>query len=106
MPVSKDCNQGQGLCRWEEGDPRAPGTRRETASVRVVPGGGRPGGSGDACAYAGRGSIAFQATRPATAAAWAGFTRTAPANSEPKSAGTTSTFFPGSGAWIIHPLPT
>jgi hypothetical protein len=45
------------------------------------------------------------ATRDATEAAWAGFTRTAPANSLPRSAGTTSTYSPGWGAWIIHPFP-
>jgi hypothetical protein len=41
----------------------------------------------------------------ATAAATLGSTWIAPANSEPKSAGTTSTFWPGCGAWSISPSP-
>jgi hypothetical protein len=42
------------------------------------------------------------------AAAWAaiaGETSTAPAKSLPRSTGTTSTFIPGSGAWIALPPP-
>jgi hypothetical protein len=42
---------------------------------------------------------------PATAAATFGYTATAPANSEPKSAGTISTSRPGIGAWSIFPPP-
>ena len=42
---------------------------------------------------------------PATAPATLGYTATAPANSEPKSAGTISTSRPGSGAWTIFPSP-
>jgi len=42
---------------------------------------------------------------PATAAAIAGDTRTTPANSLPMATGTTWTFSPGCGAWIIQPRP-
>jgi hypothetical protein len=49
--------------------------------------------------------LAGQARPAATSAARRGSTRMAPANWEPKSAGTTWTFMPGWGAWIIHPLP-
>ena len=41
----------------------------------------------------------------ATDAATRGYTCTAPANPDPKSAGTISTSRPGSGAWIIFPWP-
>jgi|GEM_PF-5412546 len=46
-----------------------------------------------------------QASPAATWAAIRGSTWIAPANCEPKLAGTTWTFMPGWGAWIIHPLP-
>jgi hypothetical protein len=41
----------------------------------------------------------------ATTAAIAGDTRTTPANSLPMATGTTWTFSPGCGAWIIQPRP-
>src|SRR5580704_8090844 len=56
----------------------------------------------DRVSEAGRGQPAMF---PATAAATLGYTRTAPANPAPKSAGTTCTSSPGSGACSIMPLP-
>jgi hypothetical protein len=46
-----------------------------------------------------------QARPAANPAAVRGETRIAPANCEPRLAGTTRTSIPGWGAWIIHPLP-
>jgi hypothetical protein len=55
---------------------------------------------------AGPGAVPGQPTGDAgDAAAIPGDTRTTPANSLPRASGTTSTFSPGCGAWIIQPLP-
>src|SRR5581483_2838777 len=73
------------------------GARRGAGLSRWMCKAGRRGAAG--------GSARGQARPEATLAAMRGETRTAPANWEPKLAGTISTSMPGWGAWIIHPLP-
>ena len=95
------------------GQPTIPPARRSHLSTDPVDAGLLPAKGHQTYIHAGR--LAAKARgrlgngyprgAPAAAAATAGDTATAPANPLPTSAGTTSTFWPGCGAWIISPLP-